>query len=534
MRYKRIVAMSVLLVVCVVSAFAQTPVYTGAKLQKVKVYRSGAEMEHHVSVAVPKGTSEVVIGQISDKMDISSLRVKTTASGPTVLSSEFVSEYEWPSNTDISTPEEKRLAEKIEAIKQKLERATIEKETKNKAIALIDQNKFVGDRGAVTAAQLRELLAFYTAQRTQLSLEVKQLEREIAALNLELSTLKGGSVGVDDEEEDSDSKGAIVVRLLSKEAQNVKLSIEYMTRSASWTPNYMLRVSSENEPVEMVLRANVRQKSGINWRGVHLTLVDAIPTRRASAPSVDTWFIRPIVPESRMEKNAVRTLAYSQEVASMDMLKEYTVMAASVSNMLNQSFVVNVPYNIQSNNRDHLIALSSERINATYRYFAYPAGDSRAYLMAHIKDLGKNGLFAASATVIMQGMQVSETYINPSNFENGLDLTLGEDRRLSVSHKLISDKSGTKFFSSEKEETRTYEISIVNNKKERADIEIKDRIPVSTANNIKVELLEHSGAELNEETGILTWKLNIPGNSVKKLRVSFKVRYPKDMNLERF
>lgn len=536
MKYKSIIAVSVLLLSGMASLFAQSPIYTAAQLQQAKVYRTGAEMKHHVSTSVPKGASEIVIGQVSNVMDISTLRVLTNASGLMVLSSEFVSEYKWPSNIDVNTPEGKVFAEKVATLEQKLEKAIIEKETKSKAIEMMDGNEFVGNKGATNVAQFRELLSFYTSQRIQLSLEVKKLEKEIAALKAELSTLKGNTQEDDEENKSNSSKSAIVVRVSSNVAQNVKLNIEYLTRSASWSPSYMLRVASEKEPVEMSLRANVRQGSGINWKGVNLTLVDARPTKRVNAPSVHPWFIRLENPnDMRLEsmKKSARAVAYNT-VAEEIAYAEYDVGAQSVSNMMNQSFVVSTPYDIYSNNRDHLIVLNSERIKASYHYFAYPEDDSRAFLMAHIKDLGKSGLVVAPATVIMQGMQVSETHIDPAKFEDGLDLTLGEDTRLSVSRKQISDKSGTKFFSSEKEETRTYEISIVNNKRESAEIEVKDRIPVSTANNIKVELLEQSGAELDAETGILTWKLNLSGNSTKKLRVSFKVRYPKDMNLSGF
>ena len=59
-------------------------------------------------------------------------------------------------------------------------------------------------------------------------------------------------------------------------------------------------------------------------------------------------------------------------------------------------------------------------------------------------------------------------------------------------------------------------------------IEIKDGIPLSNNEAIKVELLESSGAKKTEETGILLWNLKIGPSETKKLRVSYKVRYPKD------
>ena len=48
---------------------------------------------------------------------------------------------------------------------------------------------------------------------------------------------------------------------------------------------------------------------------------------------------------------------------------------------------------------------------------------------------------------------------------------------------------------------------------------------------IEVELLESSGAAINEETGVLNWKLHLASGEVKKLRVSYSVKYPKDKTL---
>jgi hypothetical protein len=41
-------------------------------------------------------------------------------------------------------------------------------------------------------------------------------------------------------------------------------------------------------------------------------------------------------------------------------------------------------------------------------------------------------------------------------------------------------------------------------------------------------LLEKDGANVNAETGILTWNLKLKPAETKKIRMSYKVKYPKD------
>ena len=78
------------------------------------------------------------------------------------------------------------------------------------------------------------------------------------------------------------------------------------------------------------------------------------------------------------------------------------------------------------------------------------------------------------------------------------------------------------------EQTFTFDITIRNNKKETANITIKDQYPLSADKDISVELLESSGAKIDQEKGILTWETDIKPSESKKLRISYKVKYPRD------
>jgi hypothetical protein len=60
---------------------------------------------------------------------------------------------------------------------------------------------------------------------------------------------------------------------------------------------------------------------------------------------------------------------------------------------------------------------------------------------------------------------------------------------------------------------------------------LKDQYPVSQNKEVEVELAESNGALVNEETGVLTWKLKLAPGEVKKVRVSYSVKYPKDKTL---
>lgn len=109
---------------------------------------------------------------------------------------------------------------------------------------------------------------------------------------------------------------------------------------------------------------------------------------------------------------------------------------------------------------------------------------------------------------------------------------MGRDKKVSIKREKVVDKSGTKFFSSKKEQTFTYDITIRNNKKEPIEMLLKDQYPLSSDKEIEIELAQKDGAKVNPETGILTWDISLKPNETKKIRISYVVKYPKDKIIE--
>ncbi len=197
-------------------------------------------------------------------------------------------------------------------------------------------------------------------------------------------------------------------------------------------------------------------------------------------------------------------------------------------NQLNVSFDIDIPYDILSNGKPHSVALKEIKLPATYKYYAAPRVDKEAFLLAEINDYSKYNLLPGEANIIFEGLYVGKTIINPNQTSDTLNLSMGRDKKISIKREKVVDKSGTRFLSSKKEQTFTFDITIRNNKKEAADLLLKDQYPLSTDKDIEIELLESNGAKVNTETGILSWDLKLQPNETKKIRISYKVKYPKD------
>ena len=197
-------------------------------------------------------------------------------------------------------------------------------------------------------------------------------------------------------------------------------------------------------------------------------------------------------------------------------------------NQLNVSFDIDIPYDILSNGKAHSVALKEIKLPATYKYYAAPRVDKEAFLLAEINDYSKYNLLPGETNIIFEGLYVGKTTINPNQTADTLNLSMGRDKKINIKREKVVDKSGTKFLSSYKEQTFTYDLTVRNNKKEEIFMLLKDQYPLSTDKEVTIELLEDGKAKVNTETGILTWELKLAPNETKKIRISYKVKYPKD------
>ncbi|WP_094163714.1 DUF4139 domain-containing protein, partial [Flavobacterium psychrophilum] len=173
-------------------------------------------------------------------------------------------------------------------------------------------------------------------------------------------------------------------------------------------------------------------------------------------------------------------------------------------NQLNVSFDIDIPYDILSNGKAHSVALKEIKLPASYKYYAAPRVEKEAFLLAEIANYSKYNLLPGEANIIFEGMYVGKTMINPSQTSDTLNLSMGRDKKVNIKREKVVDKSGTKFLSSKKEQTFTYDITVRNNKKEAVVMLLKDQYPLSSDKEIEIELLQKEGAKANAETGILT------------------------------
>jgi uncharacterized protein (TIGR02231 family) len=144
-----------------------------------------------------------------------------------------------------------------------------------------------------------------------------------------------------------------------------------------------------------------------------------------------------------------------------------------------------------------------------------------------IAEWDEYNLMKGDANLYFEGTYIGKTFLNVNTVEDTLSISLGRDKNIVVTREKVKDFSSKQLLGSSKKEQRGWEINIRNKKKQNIHILLTDQFPVSGNSEIEVQQIDSGGAELDEDTGILTWKIDLEPGASKKLTFKYSVRYPK-------
>ena len=521
---------------------------TKAQLKAATVYLNAAELTHQVRLDIPEGISTIVLDNLSPQAQDETLQFAFEKDGITVLSSQFMVEnIALDALSDLAPIAKETLAEynKLTTLRNQL---SAEKSATEVYIAGLNvQTNKSSEVLQGSTQKLNELMQYVYEKRKALDGQISKLSNELSNIELQLQRLRerlkdqGVTTG------QSYKRGRAVLQVRSIGNLNSELFVRYLVNGARWNHSYEIRGDVSQKPLKLVSRASVAQNTGLFWEGVKLRLVYGYAQLYQQLPVLDPWTLRNYQPIKTRSFASTRMLkaANSVEVAAASPMKEVEEVSFDdaydsaldvddvdvSSNMLNVSYDIKLPYDILPNGREHQIEIRSVDIAAEYSYKAIPKLNSEAFLIATIKNYNQYGLFNSPAYIVFEKMRAGSTQLTPTSETNELPITLGVEPRIVIERKKISDKTNDVFLSSNRERTFTYDILVRNNKKEAIEITIKDQYPLSAEENVKVELLESSGAEVNSPKGEVIWKLQLAAGEAKTVRLSYKVRYPKTVNL---
>jgi len=538
------------------TARAIDPLTIKSTISEVTVFSQGAQIYHSASYTIKPGTTEVRIEGISSFIDAKSIQLQATGNS-IILDTRYRLFYPQPESkkNDATLSKSKK---DLEALQDSLELVNYDiTELEDEINVLISAKNIITNNGAVrgngkvndSINLLKQTVEYYSSKMNEinkriLSLEKKKKEKSKIKQRLsqrfnELQTYINQNANPNASQQGIPQ---IIVTLSTSENTSGKIYLSYLVSTAGWTPIYDLRSDSKSGKISLTYKAQVFQSSGLDWDNIKLNISTNNPFVNKTKPTLNPWYVDYLTYQYKQELNEVTIkstrqipqAAFNQGFVMKDKMEDLpAAMDADqftkvVHQLISAEFKIDLPYSIKSNNEKVMVLIKKEDLNTTFKYFTVPKMDPGVYLVAQMTKMDNLQLVPANANIFFDGSYIGETYIDPTNIDDTLNLSLGKDPNIVTKRVLLKQKSKDKIVQDKRERTFMYQIEIQNNKSSEVQVIIQDQYPITTQSEIHIELTEKSNAKELPGNGVLEWEYTLKPGENRKMEFGFKIKHPKD------
>ena len=274
------------------------------------------------------------------------------------------------------------------------------------------------------------------------------------------------------------------------------------------------------------------QKSGINWKDAEVRISTQKPASFRDIPEAKPWYIDiskgiyvyPMIEKSSRAKSLDQFLPEEEQLQDVKVEEE----VASVS------FILPRKISIPSDGKPHMVVVDTAEKNTTMKYTVLPRVSLYAYLTADIENPFNYPMLAGESKVYLDGKFVGDLSIKKNLYPGEKKvIPFGIDESIKVDRKLV--KKFTEYqgaFNKEISINYEYLTEITNGKSIPIEIDLRDNIPVSKNEKIKIDIKEPKEIDKIGQDGSFILKIYLNAKESYKLKTAFKVTYPVDLQVK--
>jgi hypothetical protein len=195
-------------------------------------------------------------------------------------------------------------------------------------------------------------------------------------------------------------------------------------------------------------------------------------------------------------------------------------------------FEITQPLTLPSNGKTTTTEIARYQLPATYQYLSVPRAEKDAFLVVDATQWQQYSLLEGEASVYFENSFVGKTILDPTTASDTLHFSLGRDQSIRVQRTKVAARSSRRLLASTQEQDMTWKITVKNTRREAVQLTVQDQIPVSQNSSITVTTEELSGGQLDKQTGIVNWSMNLQPGEQREFIVQYRVKYPKNRRLE--
>jgi uncharacterized protein (TIGR02231 family) len=503
-----------------------------SQVKEVTVFRQGAVVTRTGKLSVPAGRTVLTLQGLPSTLNGQSLQF--SASGDfTILSIQHEVTYLTP---EPPVKDIQRLEQRIRQFNKDLQREqAILSATQEEAqiIQLANPLLSKSDSGLsipqlIAAADLyRDRLRKLKLEELTLNQQIGEIRDTLGKVQASLSKLKAQAA--------RQSVSQVNIAIDAPRALKSDFSLSYLISQASWAPIYDVKVENTAQPVTLAYKATVQQQSGEDWNNALLTLSTGNPYTNNQPPSLQPWWLS----LQQAVQPAYAPQGLRKESVEDQVLDEVTVTGYSTPGPAVQArdqattfrFDIKTPYDVPSNGKSYVVHIGTHQLPADYEYYAAPKVNPYAFLTARVTGWETYRLLPGPANLFFEGTYLGSSQLNPNVATDTMSFSLGRDEGIAISRKKGKKYREKQFIGGKQTKTIAWDIEVRNNKREAIKIVIEDQFPVSTTEDITVELNQSKGADVIESQGKLSWEWQLKAGKRKAASFEYEVKYPKSARL---
>lgn len=502
-------------------------------ITEVKLFLIGAELKRTGKVNLGQGTTNLVLTNISPKMLKESIQVTFPES---VKITNVISGLKTITVKKRDSLRIARLGDSLEVYKKEIRRINSSLTTYEGEKDVIEQNKLLkNEKGGVTVAELEKLSEFYRKRLTEINTKIFEFHEQITAINSRMKILNDTIAKISVEKKEQWYE--INVTVYSATQQNAEFILKYLVGGTGWSPNYDIRVKDVENQIDMEYKAKVLNQCGEDWNDVKLSFSSAMPFESQEAPVLEPWrlsFDSKQNYEGRLNdfRPNIMTKAEAAQKSGNVALPEGVEFAEVELSLIDFEFRLEDKHDIPSDGNQYLVTLTNYKLPVVYKYVAIPKVDKSAFLVAEVSGWEELNLIEGQTNIYFRGSFVGHSYLKPQLADEKMNISLGRDNKLIVTRVKVEDAKSDKLIGMNKREEFTYKITVKNTNPGNIEFTLYDQVPISQDDDIKVEIVDISGAEKDDYSGRLKWAFNMTPKESKEFTVNFAVKYPKNKEVK--
>ena len=495
-------------------------------VDRVKVYRYGAEITRKGTVTLSAGRQTLEVYGITSNASLDTVRLF----GPegVICSNQHFAD---PSASR-SEKESDRVLEKVDGLKRKIKIRELQR-------TLWETNGDFSSRAQQSAEDVRNYIRELPAVLESLDAEIAEYSKDLRKAEQDLEDVKR-----------HESLPVLTADLAVPKDGVYGFEVRYFDYSVHWDPVYEIHTDGE-KPMELRMRARIRQDSGEDWNAAELSLFTGNPVASGTLPELTSVYLKIYVPEpapsSRVRAKVMvgaanmdpmmYEMADAEESYAADETMELpklmlTTPEAEVHTEETMTeYVLPGRWNVPKSGEGTMADLRTDILPAVYRIAAVPSASPYAYLIAEVAASELPFSQGIEAAVYYKEVYTGTVYVSSDLTKEKLEITLGQEERVHVSRKEVAQKTSTALFKGQKVTEHRFETRLSNLSDTQIRLTVKDQIPVSQDKDITVETLELSGFSLDKETGFLAKEIPLAAGETVTTTLSYKVAWPKDKRI---